>query len=139
MDVCSSSSSSRILLTQAEELLKKEYEPLLLLTLAMDDSTLRTQTCYGSTLLHQLSPLLEQHPENRAQLLREAREMLSSHDGWFCLEMMRRYMLHRGFFSGRGCVIKLIMTDDPAQGGGCNQGTQGRGGFQEEQALRWVH
>lgn len=63
------------------------YDPLLLLTLAMDDETLRVQTCFGERLLQQLSPLLDR----RSQLLQEAREMLSSHDGWFCLEMMRRY------------------------------------------------
>lgn len=75
----------------AEKLMgPSQFDPLLLLTLAMDDSVLRSQTCYGEEMLRLLEPLLSARVSNRADLLQEARTAVSSHSSWFCVEMLRR-------------------------------------------------
>jgi hypothetical protein len=77
-----------LLLERAEQLMGPSmYDPVLLLTLAMDDHTLQTQTCYGRGLLRLLEPLL---PVHREELLLEARRAISCPEGSFCMEMLRR-------------------------------------------------
>lgn len=75
------------LLARAEHLMAGEYDPLLLLALAMDDDTLRTHTLYGARLLELLAPLL---PEHRQLLLAEARAMAEDPQGPLCKEVLRR-------------------------------------------------
>lgn len=62
------------LLRQAEELLGTEhFDPLLLLTLALEDDCLKHQTAFGDRILSALHPLV-QDPDTRALLLQEARD-----------------------------------------------------------------
>lgn len=80
-----------LLLARAEQLMGPgEYDPILLLTLCMDDHTLRSHTCYGERMLQLLEPLLCESPGNRDLLLREAREDAQSPRGYVCMELLRR-------------------------------------------------
>jgi hypothetical protein len=84
-------SPTMVLLGMAEKLMgPSEYDPMLLLALAMDDSVLINHTCFGQRLLMLLDPLLSSCQKNRELLLSEARCMVSSSKGWLCVEMMRR-------------------------------------------------
>lgn len=61
------------LLKRAEELIgSAQFDPLLILTLVMDDSVLRSHTCFGEKLLNALQPILTES-RGREQLLGEAR------------------------------------------------------------------
>lgn len=78
-------------LARAEQLMgPAEYDPILLLTLCMDDDILLNHTCYGWRMLQLLEPMLSESPGSRELLLHEARRSVECPRGYVCLELLRR-------------------------------------------------
>jgi hypothetical protein len=67
------------LLRRAESLIgSKQFDPLLLLTLVMDDDVLQQQTLFGQKMLTDLQTIVSDKDE-RQKLLEEAREYARDH------------------------------------------------------------
>jgi hypothetical protein len=67
------------LLRKAESLIgSKQFDPLLLLTLVMDDGVLQQQTLFGQKMLTDLQTIVSDKDE-RQKLLEEAREYARDH------------------------------------------------------------